>query len=123
MGRGMSEAILRAVERAVNKNTTKTTELHANTSCAAHRRRPRRIVLMGALAALLTSLSAESASAQVLNWTATSSNDWTVGSNWFGGAVPTDASAVSINSGSVVLGVNGAASGTTSGLLIGGIGS
>jgi hypothetical protein len=75
MGWGMSEATLRAVGRAVHKNTTKTTKLHTHTSCAAQKRWPRRIFLMGALAALLMSLSAESAPAQVLNWTGTTSND------------------------------------------------
>lgn len=67
------------------------------------------------LAAALMTLSAGAATAQV-NWTGTTSTDWTVGSNWQGGVVPAG-TAVNIGNTttpvSAVLGVGGAASGTT----------
>ncbi|MGM4886631.1 autotransporter family protein [Tardiphaga sp. 604_B6_N1_1] len=71
----------------------------------------------------LTVLSAGSAAAQV-NWTGSTNNDWMVGSNWQGGAVPVG---VAVNIGATspnptVLGVGGAAAGTTGNISVGVIG-
>jgi outer membrane autotransporter protein len=118
MGWEMSEATLRAVERAVIQKITKKTTLLATAYRIARFGWKRRLVLMGALVAALTSLSAESASAQT--WMGTTSNDWTVGSNWSSGAAPTSASNITITVGSgPVLGVNGAASGATNAMALG----
>jgi fibronectin-binding autotransporter adhesin len=71
-------------------------------------------------ATALTALSAGSAAAQ--NWTGTTSTDWTAGTNWSGGAVPI-AGNVNINTTSpnpTVLGVGGAAAGTTGNIVVGG---
>lgn len=64
-------------------------------------------------------LSAGSATAQ--SWTGTTSSDWTAGSNWSGGAAPV-AGVVNINTTSpnpTVLGVSGAAVGTTGQIVVG----
>ena len=116
LGWGMTEVAQRAVGRALIKKTTNTTTLFATAYRTARFRWRRSLVLTGVLAALLTSLSAGSASAQ--SWSGATSNDWTVGSNWSGGAAPTGVGrGVTIGKGPVVLGVNGAASGATNGLL------
>ncbi|MHC1949560.1 autotransporter outer membrane beta-barrel domain-containing protein [Bradyrhizobium sp. UFLA06-06] len=61
--------------------------------------------------AALSALMPGSAAAQT--WTGATSNDWTVGSNWSGGAAPVAGGAVNIVPGSnVVLGVNPGATGT-----------
>lgn len=73
---------------------------------------------MGASAAALAVLSASPAAAQT--WTGATSNDWTVGSNWSGGAVPGAGGTVLINTvSSPVLGLNGPAGGTTGSFTIG----
>ncbi|MHB0766844.1 autotransporter family protein [Bradyrhizobium sp. 5.13L] len=62
-----------------------------------------------------------SASAQ--SWTGTTSNDWTIGSNWSGGAVPIAGNVVNINTTSpnpTVLGASGAAVGATGSIFLGG---
>ena len=68
------------------------------------------------VAAVLVALSGGSATAQV-NWSGTTSTDWTVGSNWVGGVAPAAGNAVSIGNTTTptttVLGVGGAATGTT----------
>lgn len=68
---------------------------------------------------LALAMSAGSATAQ--QWTGTTSNDWTVGTNWVGGSVPV-AGTVIIDTTSpnpTVLGVDGAAVGTTGSLYVG----
>ncbi|WP_244558512.1 autotransporter outer membrane beta-barrel domain-containing protein [Tardiphaga sp. OK246] len=82
-----------------------------------------RLLLASASAMALTVLSAGSAAAQV-NWTGSTNNDWMVGSNWQGGAVPVG---VAVNIGTTspnptVLGVGGAAAGTTGNISVGVIG-
>src|SRR4051812_3699394 len=59
------------------------------------RTRMLRLLLASASAAALIALSTASASAQ--SWTGTTSNDWTVGSNWSGGVVPIAGNGVNIN--------------------------
>jgi fibronectin-binding autotransporter adhesin len=79
------------------------------------------LLLASISAAALTILFAGSAAAQV-NWTGTTSNDWTAGTNWSGGAVPTAGSTVVINTTSpnaTVLGMGGAAVGTTGQMIVG----
>lgn len=74
---------------------------------------------VGLAALALAALSAGPAAAQ--NWTGTTSDDWTVGSNWSGGTVPV-AGAVNIDPTSpspTVLGKNGPAVGTTGQLTVG----
>jgi fibronectin-binding autotransporter adhesin len=67
---------------------------------------------MAVAAALLIAASlAPPASAASTNWKGTTSNDWTVGSNWDNG-VPTDTTPVTVNGPGVVLGVGGAATGS-----------
>ncbi|MGL3209120.1 autotransporter outer membrane beta-barrel domain-containing protein [Bradyrhizobium sp. BR 1433] len=62
--------------------------------------------------AALSALSPGSAAAQT--WTGATSNDWTVGTNWSGGAAPTSGTSPNIVAGStVVLGVNPGATSTT----------
>ncbi|WP_245448719.1 hypothetical protein [Bradyrhizobium ottawaense] len=76
--------------------------------------------LASAAAAALIALSPRSASAQ--SWTGTTSSDWTVGSNWSGGAVPIAGNLVNINTTSpnpTILGVGGAAAGATGRLTVG----
>lgn len=115
----MSEATLRAVERAVIQKITKNTKLLATAYCFARFRWKRRLVLTAAFIAALTSLSAGSASAQT--WNGATSNDWTVSANWSPTTVPTSSTSVQIVSGgTAVLGVNGAASGATSSLFLSG---
>ncbi|WP_395449649.1 autotransporter outer membrane beta-barrel domain-containing protein [Aminobacter sp. UC22_36] len=73
------------------------------------------------VAAVLVALSAGSATAQV-NWTGTTSNDWTVGSNWQSTVVPGAGTAINIGATSpnaTVLGVGGAATGTTGNIAVG----
>ncbi|MGX1427661.1 outer membrane autotransporter protein [Bradyrhizobium elkanii] len=66
---------------------------------------------MSASVAALSALMPGSAAAQT--WTGATSNDWTVGSNWSGGAAPVAGGAVNIVPGSnVVLGVSPGATGT-----------
>ena len=66
----------------------------------------------------LTALSAASAVAQ--SWTGATSADWTDGTNWSGGVVPTSPTAVTIDSANpAVLGVGAAASGSTGNLFVG----
>jgi len=68
-----------------------------------------------ALVAIVPSLAAAQ------NWTGNTNSDWTVGSNWSGGTVPT-AGLVSIirtSPNPVVLGVSGAANGTTGNISVG----
>lgn len=80
-----------------------------------------RLLLASASAAALIALSTASASAQ--SWTGTTSNDWTVGSNWSGGVVPIAGNGVNINTTSpnpTVLGIGGAAVGATGSLFLGG---
>ena len=114
----MTEATLRAVERAVIKKITKKTTLLATASRAARGRWKQRFFLTGASVATLTALSAGSASAQT--WTGATSNDWTVGSNWSGGAAPIAGGTAFINStANVVLGVTAGAAGTANTLRIG----
>ncbi|MER8376673.1 autotransporter-associated beta strand repeat-containing protein, partial [Mesorhizobium sp. M1406] len=75
------------------------------------------------LTALAIGASLTSASAQ--QWTGTTSNNWTVGSNWSGGVAPSGGSVV-INTTSpnpTVLGVSGPAIGVTSSLYVGDSGS
>lgn len=70
-------------------------------------------------AALALSLSLPAAAQ---NWTGTTSTDWTDGTNWDGGVVPTNLTLVNVNTtspNSAVLGVNGAATGFTGGLTVG----
>lgn len=71
------------------------------------------------LAALAAALSASPAMAQ--NWTGTTSNDWTVGTNWVGGSVPVAGSVVidTTSPNPTVLGVGGPAVGTTGGMIVG----
>lgn len=79
-----------------------------------------RLLLTSASAAALIALTPGSASAQ--NWTGTTSNDWTVGSNWSGGVVPIAGNVVSINTTSpnpTVLGAGGAAAGATGSISVG----
>jgi T5SS/PEP-CTERM-associated repeat protein/autotransporter-associated beta strand protein len=81
----------------------------------------RRLFLASASVAALTTLSAGSATAQVA-WTGTTSTDWTIGTNWSGGAPPTNADAVNISTTSpnpTVLGVGGPAVGTTGLMIVG----
>lgn len=71
-----------------------------------------RLLLLSTSVAALSALSAGAASAQT--WTGATSNDWTVGSNWSGGAAPTSGTNPNIVAGStVVLGVNPGATSTT----------
>jgi outer membrane autotransporter protein len=93
----------------------------AQRSPGSDRTRLLRLLLASASAAALTALSAGSAAAQVV-WTGTTSNDWTVGTNWSGGAAPTGASTVNIDTtspNSTVLGVGGAATGATGNITVG----
>ncbi|WP_161497248.1 autotransporter outer membrane beta-barrel domain-containing protein [Bradyrhizobium nitroreducens] len=79
-----------------------------------------RLLLASAAATALIALSPRSASAQ--SWTGTTSNDWMVGSNWSGGAVPIAGNVVNINTTSpnpTILGVGGAATGATGQLTVG----
>jgi fibronectin-binding autotransporter adhesin len=78
---------------------------------------------MSASVAALLALATGSASAQTAYWIGTTSNDWTVGSNWSTGAVP---SSITIIGASVnppvreaVLGVNGAVNATVGTTTIG----
>lgn len=74
---------------------------------------------VGVAALALAALSASPAMAQ--NWTGTTSSDWTVGTNWVGGAAPV-AGAVVIDTTSpnpTVLGVGGPAVGTTGQMIVG----
>src|SRR4051794_4237778 len=85
------------------------------------RTRMLRLLLASASAAALIALFTASASAQ--SWTGTTSNDWTVGSNWSGGAVPIAGNVVTISTNSpnpTVLGAVGAAVGATGSILLGG---
>ncbi|MBS0535424.1 MAG: autotransporter outer membrane beta-barrel domain-containing protein [Proteobacteria bacterium] len=76
------------------------------------------LISTGASIAVLIALSAGSAQAQ--QWTGATSNDWTNGANWSGGVVPASPTAVTINSANpAVLGVGGAASGSTGNLFVG----
>ncbi|MEW6438438.1 MAG: autotransporter outer membrane beta-barrel domain-containing protein [Pseudomonadota bacterium] len=72
---------------------------------------------MGASAAILAALSASPAAAQT--WTGATSNDWTVGSNWSGGTAPAGGTVLINTVSSPVLGLNGAATGTTGTFTIG----
>lgn len=113
--------MLRAVERAVLKNTTKTTTLFAIARRIARFGRKRRYGLLGALTALPTALALMCATSEAASptWRGATSNNWTVGSNWTTGTAPTSTTAVQITSGgTAVLGVNGAASGATSQLFL-----
>ncbi|MGM4892603.1 autotransporter family protein [Tardiphaga sp. 839_C3_N1_4] len=79
-----------------------------------------RLLLAGVSATALTALSAGSAAAQT--WTGTTSNDWTVGTNWSGGTTPIAGSSVNINTTSpnpTILGVGGPAVGTTGQIFVG----
>lgn len=79
-----------------------------------------RLLMASASATALMAISTGSASAQ--NWTGATSNDWTVGSNWAGGAAPTAAGTVNINTTSpnpTVLGVGGPAAGTAGQMIVG----
>lgn len=82
-----------------------------------------RLLSVGGLAALtLAALSAGPAAAQT--WTGTTSNDWTIGTNWGGGTVPAGGTVV-INKNSpnpTILGVGGPAVGTTGQLIVGNLG-
>jgi len=70
-----------------------------------------RLLLLSASVAALSALMPGSATAQT--WTGATSNDWTVGSNWTGGAAPTTGSIANVVPGSnVILGVNPGATGT-----------
>jgi fibronectin-binding autotransporter adhesin len=74
-------------------------------------------------AALALSLSLPAAAQ---NWTGTTSTDWTDGTNWDSGVVPTSPSSVTIDGGlPSILGVSGAATGSSGALSIGiaGVGS
>ena len=74
---------------------------------------------MSVSAAALAALSPRSAAAQ--GWTGATSNDWTVGSNWVGGAAPAAGGSVLITTNSnVVLGVAAGATGTTGDFKLGG---
>lgn len=78
------------------------------------------LILTTVPAFVLTALTGASVSAQT--WTGTASSDWTVGSNWSGGAVPIAGNVVNINTTSpnpTVLGVGGAAAGATGQLTVG----
>jgi T5SS/PEP-CTERM-associated repeat protein len=106
-----------ATRRAVARKTTDITTFPATGHRIERLRWKCRPVPIAALVAALTSLSFESASAQT--WSGATSNDWTVGSNWSGGAVPTGVSGVVINKApGVVLGVNGATTGATNGVIL-----
>jgi fibronectin-binding autotransporter adhesin len=88
-------------------------------SLGSGRTRLRHLLLASASAAALTALSAGSAAAQ--SWTGTTSNDWMVGTNWSGSAVPI-AGSVNIDTTSpnpTVLGVAGPATGTTGNISVG----
>jgi outer membrane autotransporter protein len=80
--------------------------------------RLRHLLLASVSAAALTALSAGSAEAQN-TWTGATNNDWTVPNNWTVSTVPTAASTVHIDTGSAVLGVNGAAVGVSTELDVG----
>jgi len=78
----------------------------------------RQRLLTSASIAVLTALSAGSASAQA--WNGNTSSDWTNGANWSGGTVPTSPTAVTVDSvNPAVLGIGGAASGSTGNLFVG----
>jgi fibronectin-binding autotransporter adhesin len=88
-------------------------------SLGSGRTRLRHLLLASASATALTALSAGSAAAQ--SWTGTTSNDWMVGTNWSGSAVPI-AGSVNIDTTSpnpTVLGVAGPAAGTTGNISVG----
>ena len=90
---------------------------------AGHLRKRLQKALLLSVAAL--EVFSESAMAQVA-WNGTTSNDWTDGANWAGGVAPAPGTAVNINTASPnpVLGVSGAAAGTTGNIAIGaGVGS
>jgi fibronectin-binding autotransporter adhesin len=73
------------------------------------------------LALALVALAAPAA-AQIVTWTGGTSADWTDGSNWAGGVVPTPPATAIINNstlGPIVLGVTGAATASTGNLQIG----
>ncbi|WP_420878666.1 autotransporter outer membrane beta-barrel domain-containing protein [Tardiphaga robiniae] len=81
-----------------------------------------RLLLTSASAAALMALSAGAASAQTVGWTGTTSNDWTVGSNWSGGTVPIGTGTLNIvttSPNATVLGVSGPAIGVTGILVLG----
>ncbi|WP_080418460.1 autotransporter outer membrane beta-barrel domain-containing protein [Burkholderia ubonensis] len=82
-----------------------------------------RTVVAGVSAGALVSICwASPAGAQV--WKGTSSSDWTVGSNWSTGAVPTSAGTVTINTNSpnpTVLGFSGPATATIGTLYMSGV--
>lgn len=75
---------------------------------------------VGLAALVLAALSASPAMAQT--WTGTTSDDWTVGTNWIGGAAPVAGGSVVIDTTSpnpTILGKSGPAVGTTGGLIVG----
>jgi outer membrane autotransporter protein len=114
---------MRAVERAFDNNTIRTTHRLATASSAASMRWRRRLVLSGASVAALTALPLMCATSEAASptWNGGTSNDWTVGSNWTTGTAPTSATPAQITSGgTAVLGVNGAASGATNTLFLAG---
>ena len=85
--------------------------------------RCRRGLLASSLLAAHVALFAGSATAQV-SWVGTTSNDWTDGTNWSSGAVPPAGTVVNIDTISpnpTVLGVGGAAAGTTAAFNVGSI--
>ena len=70
----------------------------------------RRLLVAGISAVALLALSTGLASAQTAIWTGATSNDWTVGSNWVTGLVPTTGQPISIDAispNATVLGVGG----------------
>jgi len=76
------------------------------------------LLLASVSATALTAISAGSASAQT--WTGATSNDWTVGSNWSTGTVPTGGVGITINrTAGPVLGVGGPAVGATNTIGVG----
>ncbi len=100
---------LRTIARHVGDNSHNPRRMASPSRTRAHFHR---LLLLSTSVAALSALSAGAAAAQT--WTGATSNDWTVGSNWSGGAAPTSGTNPNIVAGStVVLGVNPGATSTT----------
>src|SRR3954454_13664213 len=118
----MRECIGTATIRRVSNGTRRLIPKRSRQSqSSSSRSRLLRLLRASVSATMLTALSVSSAAAQVV-WNGTTSTDWTAGTNWSGGAAPIAGNVVNINTASpnpTVLGVGGAAVGTTGNILVG----
>lgn len=96
------------------------TAVSGGAGCGWENRKARLLAGVGLAALVIACALPSTASAQT--WTGTTSNDWTVGSNWSTGVVPTAGTTVIMGPSSpnpTVLGVGGAAVGSTGDLSVG----